>query len=210
MWTLTTFKEQEKKLEQAKGRRAFIASQGQHLTEELEALARHLENLQKAQEVFQLVAKETMQSLETQWSSLVTMALRAVFPDAPAFRLKIDTARGRPECEFCFVQGDEESSVLETTGGGVLDVASFALRVAYWSLKQSAPVFLLDEPFKFVSPDLQGRVELMLRMFCEQFGVQIIMVSHAERVFPNSEMDRVLVCKKQEGVSVMRKGGPLA
>ena len=102
------------------------------------------------------------------------------------------------EAEFAF---DEIESVAlafhvvvglgeDAAGGGVVDVVCFALRVVAWSLSQTSPVLILDEPFKWVSMGLRPICGQLLRGISDRLGLQIIMVTHdpelveqADRIF---------------------------
>jgi DNA repair exonuclease SbcCD ATPase subunit len=73
---------------------------------------------------------------------------------------------------------------LNSTGGGVVDVASFALRVACLILHRPrlSKVMVLDEPFKFVSAQYRDRVRTMLERLSQDLDMQIIMVSHIDEL----------------------------
>ena len=141
-----------------------------------------LEDSEQGLTVIQLVAQATQQNLEFHISNLVSTALAAVFPNPPEFLAEIEIARNKTSCQLSFLEFGEKSKPTECAGGGPLDVASFALRISYWSLKQTRPTFVLDEPFKFVSPGLQHKVSDMLKMLSEKLHIQIIMVSHADEI----------------------------
>ena len=101
-----------------------------------------------------------------------------------------------------FLIGGEPTGLKESDGGGPLDVSAFALKVVSWTLDKNRPTLLLDEPFKFVSPDLQDKVSSMLRLMHDKLSMQIIMVSHAENI--NVAADRTFVVEKKGGVSNVR------
>ena len=71
------------------------------------------------------------------------------------------------------------------SGGGPKDVASFALRCAFWSLdKKSRNILILDEPFNFVNDDpkektrkLQQKCVEMFRQVVDKLGMQAIVVT---------------------------------
>lgn len=150
---------------------------------------------EKAAHVIQTVAKTTQQNLEFHVSAIVTSALRAIDPgDWPdEFRMRFEI-RGRSsgkqtEADMFFVEGGEEYEPELGSGGGPLDIASFALRLAYWSLKKNRPTFILDEPFKYVSPDLQNRTSQMVKAMCSNLDIQIILISHAEYIQDYSDKE---------------------
>jgi DNA repair exonuclease SbcCD ATPase subunit len=69
-------------------------------------------------------------------------------------------------------------------GGGAIDVASFALRIALWSMQQpkTRPTLILDEPFKHLKGEVTNRKVLeMVNKISKKLNIQIIMVSD-ERV----------------------------
>ena len=80
---------------------------------------------------------------------------------------------------------------MNASGGGVVDVACFALRTACYVLEQGIDnVIVLDEPMKFVSEDLRERVCEVIKTLSWKLGVQFIIVTHipefvnmADRVF---------------------------
>jgi DNA repair exonuclease SbcCD ATPase subunit len=150
-----------------------------------------VQTLAQAKTVVQEAARMTQQQLEVHLSSLVSSALAAVFPDPYEFKVEFVDRRGRVECDLYFARGNmTHLDPMTSSGGGPLDVASLALRMAFWALSRSRPVIILDEPFKFVSTDLHQACAEMLRGLAKQLHLQIIMISHlpgiveaADRVF---------------------------
>jgi ABC-type sulfate/molybdate transport systems ATPase subunit len=73
---------------------------------------------------------------------------------------------------------------LTASGGGVIDVAAFALRVACLMLHRPklSKVVVLDEPFRFVSAQYQDNVRTMLEELTRDLKMQIVMVSHNENL----------------------------
>jgi hypothetical protein len=161
-----------------------------------------LESADKGLAVIQLVAQATQQNLEYHISSLVTTALASVFPNPPEFLAEIEIQRNKTSCQLSFLEFGEKSKPTECAGGGPLDVASFSLRASYWSLKRTRATFVLDEPFKFVSPGLQHKVSDMLKMLSEKLHIQIIMVSHADEI--NYSADKTFHVEKDGEIAKVR------
>jgi DNA repair exonuclease SbcCD ATPase subunit len=88
-----------------------------------------------------------------------------------------------------FSKEGEDCNPLDASGGGSVDVASFALRVAFMSMENppSRKVLILDEPFRFVSPDLQHKCSEMIREISQRMGLQVIMISHAENIIDSAD-----------------------
>lgn len=188
------FSEIQRKYHELKTAQESIRQQYDSLQVKKEQTERKIEDGNRALAIIQEVAKQTQERLEFHISSLVTTAIEAVDPDWPEFVVKITIRRNRTECDLLFREEGVDQRPKDSSGGGVKDIASFALRIAYWSLKKNRPTFILDEPFRNVSPDRQDKVSEMLKMVCDRLGLQIIMVSHAEdiniaanRTFHNSK-----------------------
>jgi len=73
-----------------------------------------------------------------------------------------------------------EVDPLTASGGGVVDVAAFALRVACLVLYRPrlSRVVVLDEPFRFVSMQYQENVRQMLEQLSTDMNIQIVQVTH--------------------------------
>ena len=154
------------------------------------ALKRSADDLLEVRALFQKAAQDTQQKLEFHISNLVSTALAAVFDDPYTFQLEFVQKRNKTEAELWFVRNDEKMKPIDASGGGAVDVASFALRIAFWSLtKKTRPLIILDEPFKHLSSDLQNRASDMLKMLSENLGLQIILVSHIDQLISNADKE---------------------
>lgn len=140
----------------------------------------HLKNCETAHFVIQEVAQQVQQQAHKGIASVVSRCLAAVFDDAYAFRIKFVKRRNRTEAELVFVKGDQELLPLKATGGGVADVASFALRLACMALSRPRKrrLLVLDEPFRHLhSTVYRERVRELLETLAEEMEVQIIVVT---------------------------------
>jgi hypothetical protein len=191
--------------------------------------------LEEAQRVIQTVAQMTQKELEFHISSLVSLALAAVFDDPYEFIVEFVQRRGRTECDLWFVRSPQGNGTVEkgngpggavekgngpggavekgngdkvkidpmtASGGGAVEVASFALRVALWSMAtpRTRNVLLLDEPLKFLKGDiLPERGSRMIQLLSERLNLQIIMVSHIADQIEGA--DRRIEVKLKDGRS---------
>lgn len=126
------------------------------------------------------VAEDLQRDAHERIAGLVTRCLSAVFgDDAYEFKIVTEQKRGRTEARAVFVRDDEEFDALSSIGGGVIDVAAFALRVSVLLTQTNTRrVLLLDESFRFVSADYRPAVRDMLEMLSHELDVQIISVTH--------------------------------
>ena len=163
--------------------------------------AADLSRAEKARAVIQTVARQTQEGLEFRLNELVSLAMASVFEEPYELKCRFEERRGKTECDLVFTRGGNEVDPMGESGGGAVDVAAFALRVAVWSMARprSVPVLVLDEPFRFVSRDLQTKASALLKEVSERLGLQILMVSHSEDLI--SSADRVFRVRNKEGVS---------
>ena len=143
------------------------------------ARKKHLYAVQ-ARAYFQDTAKKTQQKLESYVSNLVTLAFQSIFPEPYEFVARFVERRNKTECDLIFLKDGEEYVPTEASGGGPLDVASTVLKVAFWSLRKTRPVFILDEPGKYISTDLQEKFSEMIKVIAEKMNLQFIIISHQE------------------------------
>lgn len=146
----------------------------------LEQAERAVARAEEAQEIVQEVAAAVQERAHRQIASVVTKCLESVFDDPYRFSIEFEQKRGKTDAVLLFERDGAKIDPLTASGGGVVDVAAFALRLA--SLLLSAPqrrrVLILDEPFRFVSRDLRDKVRQMLETLAEELEIQFVVVTH--------------------------------
>lgn len=174
-------------------------------------IEKELSASKEAQAVIQAEAKDTQSELEDYLSGVVTLALGSVevddarVPKPPQFLARMVERRGTTECDLLFKEGDREQHPLDCAGGGMTDIADYALRVAYIGLEieyvdeSIRKTLLLDEPFRNVDPAMQFKVSAMLNVISKELGYQHLVVSHADGV--NAGADREFRVTKKGGIS---------
>ena len=166
----------------------------------------HLENrlvlLEKAQSLLQQVAQKTQEKLKFQLEDIVNLALETCFPNEYLFQINFNISRGKTDAELVFLDKKTNRTVdpMLASGGGVVDLTCFALRVACYTLEKNVDnVIILDEPFRFLSKDLQSQAGEILRVLSKKMNLQIIMVSHIAEMVDIA--DKVFEVKKKDSVS---------
>ena len=103
-----------------------------------------------------------------------------VFEESYKFKINFERKRGKTEAVFVFIKDGQELDAASSIGGGVIDLASFALRLSCLILArpQRRRVMILDEPFRFVSRNHRGRLKSMLEILSTELKVQFILVTH--------------------------------
>jgi len=189
------------KLERKKGSRNQLEIDLKTAKTEEENIASEIINTDQAQAIIQLVAQKTQNELNYRLSEIVSLALAAVFEDPYKLKCNFVIRRGKTECDLLFEKNRELFDPLASSGGGAVDIAAMALRVAIWSLTQSKPrnVLILDEPFRFLSKEYQIKASIMLKELSEKLKLQIIMVSHSESLIEGA--DKVFQIEIEKGIS---------
>ena len=137
---------------------------------------------EQARDILVTATAATQDQVREFIEDLVSLALQSVFGVEYFFVLDFKQQRGQSEIRPVILWKQEQFDPKGEVGGDIVDVASFALRLVLWALsdRRSAPVFILDEPFKFLSKDRSDEAANMLRGISELLGIQIIMISHDE------------------------------
>jgi len=171
---------------------------------ELSALDEAADCAEQAREIINEVLKATQEEVVGLVSELVSLALAAVYGPDHSFELEFDIRRNQSEATPWIVRDGERFSPREEVGGGVLDICSLALRLALWSLNtpRTAPLFVLDEPVKWLSADRQESFGRLLKEVSERLGVQIVLVTHSSRIIGMS--DKTYEVRLEKGISKVR------
>lgn len=122
-------------------------------------------------------------AVHNQITAVVTRCLAAVFDEPYAFKIEIDKARGKTEAVLVLERGGVRlTDPLFEAGGGVVDVAAFALRVACLAVKAGGRKLLVaDEPMKNVNgAAYQDRVGRMVESLARELGFQFIFCTDDE------------------------------
>ena len=190
-----------KEIEQRRGRKDYIEAEIDSIVLEVKDLQRQSKHHEEAQEIIRQVALKTQQQLQYHISDIASMALDAVFPDPYELIAEFVQKRNKTECDLYFTRDGEKADPLSAAGGGAVDVASFALRVASWSMRtpKYRNTLILDEPFQYLSSDLLPKASEMIKEISKELRLQIIMVSHSEELI--EEADKVFKIAKKKGIS---------
>ena len=203
MITKTDIQNLKSRLEQSLGKREMLQSQLKSANDSLVAAESRNQNSRLARIIVQTVAEETQKKIEYQISNIVSLALVSVFPDPYECKLQFVKRRNKMEADILFLKNENEGKPIEIAGGGTLDVASFALKTAIWAIKPTNNVMILDEPFHFLSRDLQSKCSQMIKMIQEKMKIQFIIVSHIPEITESA--DRIFNVENIKGVSKVKQ-----
>ena len=193
------------KLEQLKGQRNQLQQNIARTKIELSGSRRDLSRHEQAREVIREVGVKTQQQLQFHISDITSLALEAVFDDPYELKAEFVQRRNKTECDLLFERNRKTIDPLTATGGGAVDVAAFALRIASWSMQRprSHNTIILDEPLRFLSEQYQKQASAMIKELSKRLGLQFIIVTHNQIL--TSYADKVFEVFKKNRVSRLLK-----
>ena len=196
------------KLENKKGQRDQLQKEIDDSQQKIIIDKRMFNRHERALEIVKQVGLATQKQLEYHLAEQVSLAMEAVFDDPYRLAVNFLEKRGKTEVELLFARRDMEFPPIGSAGGGSIDVACLALRIAYWAMRQDKkvrPLLLLDEPFsQLKGEDANRRALAVVREISKSLGLQIITVSDErmprEDIIENA--DKVFhVSQGKDGVS---------
>lgn len=167
-----------------KGRRDQLQAELTQVKGQLALLEQQRALVQDAQGLLQKASEATRASIQEKIELLVTKALRSIIPDRNlAFKVEYKLKGGTPEAHF-FIQEDGELYDLDSVGGGLVGVVKLVLQIGFllWVHPPVRRLLVLDEPLTHLSAEYLPNAAAFLRSIAEEFQVQIIMITHSERL----------------------------
>lgn len=150
--------------------------------EKLQETRQKLNHIDQSRSIMQLVAEGVQATAHKQITNIVSKCLETIFEDPYEFLIKFEQKRGKTEANLIFIRDGNEIDPIYSSGGGVLDVASFALRLACLVLSKpkKRKILIMDEPYKMLSVEYLDRVAQLLKLMSEELDVQFIIVTHSK------------------------------
>ena len=193
------------RLEQRKGQKIQIEKNITQLKDELTEHKRSLRRHEQAREIIREVALKTMSQISFHISDITSLALEAVFDNPYKLVTDFVQRRNKTECDLYFERDGNRVDPLSASGVGAVDIASFALRIASWSMNRphSRNVIILDEPFKCLSDNYQEKASQMMKELSEKLGLQFVIVTHNDILA--SYADRTFEVSIKNGISKVKQ-----
>lgn len=132
----------------------------------------------KTLEIMQVAAKLSQDHLAAHLSEIVTQAIQAVIQKSYEFVCEFVERRGSTEADLYLMKDGHRFGILTGTGGGLADVCSFSLKVAYLLLSNVDRVLIIDEVSRHINSKKQREAfaEVLSRL-SKEFGIQLIINS---------------------------------
>lgn len=183
------------------GKQASCLKSLEEAKKTMDSLSKKQVLLERAQVFLQDTAKRTQEQLKIHIEDLVQLALDTCFPGIYEFKVEFEIKRGKTEATLLFYTNGMAINPMEASGGGVIDLAAFALRIASWTLSKTRNVVILDEPFRFLSKDLQPQANQIIKELSKRLNLQFILVTHSPEMV--SAADRIFEVRKEKGKSIV-------
>jgi DNA repair exonuclease SbcCD ATPase subunit len=188
------------KFTNASARLHMISSDLDTVSRQKEKLTSRSAAIEEVMAYTQEVAKQTQEQIKFQLEDIVNLALNAVYSDKYKFSVLIEAKRGGTEARLVlFNENGDELDPMSSTGGGVCDILSFALRIALLIISKNERVLIMDEPFKFISKDVKEPAIEIIKRISTDLNVQIICITHDEELIQCS--DKVFRVAQKGGIS---------
>lgn len=166
------------------GKKEKLDEQLNFYLKEYSHIISQIELLEKVVTLFQKTSEFARNQAKSQIENLVTKCLQFIFESNVKFTIEIEDLRNKANAEF-FVVDETEDLKIKTKpelsrGGGVVDIVSLALRIAFLQIHKPSiqGPLILDEPAKHVSQEFINNVGEFLKQTSEMFNRQIIMITH--------------------------------
>lgn len=174
----------QKKLNEAHAELRGIRVSYRNVYTSLKETQEELQHITTANEIVQKIAQMIQEQAHQKIAEVVSNCLSAVFDEPYIFKILFERKRNRTEAKLVFERNGMEIDPMTASGGGVIDVASFALRISCLMLNKPPlrKVLIMDEPFKYVSEEYRDRVRILLETLSEEMGIQFIMVTHIQEL----------------------------
>lgn len=196
-----TINELRTAVERKKGERSLVIQNLKELRLQIRDGKKHLLHCEKAREVLRQVALKIQESLQYHLSDITSLALEAIFPEPYKLQVEFVQRRNKTECDLLFEKNGEMFNPLSDSGGGVVDVAAFALRVSLWTLSRPQPrnLIIMDEPLRFLSAEYQEKASTMIKDLSEKLKIQFLIVTHEDKLTENA--DKIFKVTLNKGIS---------
>lgn len=168
------------KIHSSMGKVKLLETQITEAEDSIERYGNKLVDIENAQAFIQKVAKSTQEQLKFHIEDVVQLALDSIFPDEYKFSIEFIIKYGATAANLIFMKNGYPVDILKQAGGGVVDIASLALRIAVWSLSKSDNVLILDEPIARIQPaTLQAVAWDVIKELSRRLKLQFIIISNS-------------------------------
>ena len=191
-------------IERQKGKRQQLEQQFDEISERIKTTNRDLRQYERAREITQQIALKMQEQLQYNISNITSMALGAIFDNPYSLEVEFVQRRNKTECDLYFARDGQRHDPMTASGGGTVDVASFALRIASWAMENPRKnnTIILDEPLRFLSEDNEEEASLMIDELSQKLNLQFIIITHKKNL--TTYADRLFETRLRKKRTIVR------
>jgi len=184
-----TLKSAEDKLNELTIMRKENFNQQRSIQDEVLKLEIDIGTLDKVSSLFKHLLDALLDQKKQEIQHLVTYGLKTVFTDQDLkFHINIEPKYGTISTSFkTEMVGVAEGDVLESFGGGIVNLESFLLRIITLFQTKLSPFLFLDETFSNLSDEYVENCSSLLKSLCEKLGITIFLITHNELMLNNAD-----------------------
>lgn len=170
------------RLDEQVAEQRYLQAEQEKLNAQLAELKQNQQRLTEARLLLLEAGKAARRQVKALLESVVTRALQAVYDETYRFEVDIQDDGKQAEIGFYVICGDPpvREEPTDAMGGGVVDVVSLALRIAFLELCQpkiGGPL-ILDEPGRHLDKERSPLLGQILTELAHEFGRQVILITH--------------------------------
>jgi len=200
-----TYRELEDKLLQLETLRDQQIKRKNDLEKEIDNLSNDVVILDKVSSLFKHLLDVLLDEKKQEIQKLVTYGLKSVFTEQNLkFHINIEPKYNTIHTTFKTEQvGITEGDVLESFGGGVVNIESFLLRIITLFQTKLSPFMFMDEVFSHLSEDYVDNCSKLLKNLCDELGITLFLITHKEQMLNHA--DKVYKARSRAGRFVLEK-----
>lgn len=171
----------KEKLVEMTAKRDLLLKQRGQAVEEQEAAKTQIGIYDKVQLLLQKTSDYARRQIKDRIESIVSEALNVVFGGDHRFIIDLGLKANQPIAEYWLNDGTTLTKLEKPDydrGGGKIDIITLALRLAIGEMEHVDGPLFLDEIGKHVSKEYAPHVAYFLKEYSENFGRQIILITH--------------------------------
>jgi hypothetical protein len=167
------------KISKCQGKLESLVSRQSKIVNDLDNLIIRQKALEEAQAFIQQIAQATQEQLKFNIVDTVNLCIATCFPNI-TFDIDFKIQNNRTVAKLVYFKNGYEIDPLDGSGGGLVELTSFGLRVALWGISHLDNVLILDEPLQKLQPkELQMEAFKIIKTLSEKLKLQFIIVANS-------------------------------
>lgn len=177
------------KFYQIQGHKTSLERQKIDIEKDIVELKDIIDVLKKCVAVFDKLLDVSLKDKIEKIDNLVTYGLKTVIHDQDLkFKSVSSQKRDKLWIDLHTIKdGTIEGSALDMSGGGVVVIESYILRMLVLVQEKLKRFAFLDEPFKQVSTEYIPAVSKLCKELCDKLKIDLLIVSHSEELLEHAD-----------------------